>query len=324
MPQPTLLITGGAGFIGSYVNKFVQQAGYRTLILDNLSRNSQHTFHRGQLIQGEVGDAYLLDQLFSQNSIDAVMHFASWINVGESFANPSGYYLNNVMHTHTLLQAMVKHHVKNFIFSSSAAVYGNPYHPLIDENHPCEPINPYGRSKWMVEQMLKDFDHAYGLKSCCLRYFNAAGGDPEGNLPYAPRYLTNLIPIVLRSIQTRQPLTVFGTNYETFDGTCIRDYVHIHDLAQAHLLGLEQLWQTHVSTTYNLGNGKGYSVKEVIHAAEKVTGYLVDYIEGEERSGDPAILIANSKKALKTLHWVPVYGCLEKIIQDMWRVLYIS
>jgi UDP-glucose 4-epimerase len=324
MSQPTLLITGGAGFIGSYVNKFVQQAGYRTLVLDNLSRSSQHTFHRGQFIKGDVGDAQLLDQLFSQTSIDAVMHFASWIDVGESVRNPAAYYLNNVTHTHTLLQAMLRHNIKNFIFSSTAAIFGSPHYTLIDEEHPCEPINPYGRSKWMVEQILQDFDQAYGLKSCCLRYFNAAGGDPEGKLAYAPRHLTNLIPIVLRSIQTRQPLTVFGTDYDTFDGTCVRDYIHIHDLAQAHLLGLEQLWQTHQSTAYNLGNGKGYSVKEVIHAAEKVTGYLVDYMEGPRRAGDPAILVANAKKALKELRWVPVYGCLDKIIEDAWRVLHVS
>jgi len=321
MPQPTLLITGGAGFIGSYVNKFAQQAGYRTIILDNLSRSRRPPKTAGQFIQGDIGDAHLLDHLFSQMHIDAVMHFAAWIDVGESVRDPSRYYLNNVIHTHTLLESMLKHDIKNFIFSSSAAIYGYPHTSLIDETHPCDPINPYGRSKLMIEHMLQDFDHAYGLKSCSLRYFNAAGGDPEGKIRYSSHRATNLIPRLLRSLETKDPIYLFGTDYDTIDGTCIRDYIHIHDLAQAHLLGLEQLWQTHQSQAYNLGNGKGYSVWEVIHAVEQVTGHQVPVIETARRPGDPPILVADSRKALQKLRWVPVYPSLEKMIEHAWQVL---
>lgn len=318
---PTILIAGGAGFIGSQVNKMLNKAGYKTLILDNLSQGNALTVQSGELIKGDIGDKHLLSQIFSTHSIEAVMHFAAFIDVGESVREPSKYYFNNVVNTLTLLNTMIEHNIKKFIFSSSAAIYGYPTQDFIAENHPCHPINPYGETKWMVEKILRDFDEAYQLKSCCLRYFNAAGGDPDGKIKNYQKKALNLIPIALHSLKTNGQLTIYGTDYPTTDGSCIRDYIHIEDLGSAHILGLEKLLSGGPSTQYNLGNGRGHSVKEVIQATEKVTGKKLNVIEGPRRPGDPPLLLADASKAKNELGWSPQYPDLEIMIAHAWKAL---
>lgn len=319
MKKKTILIVGGAGFIGSHVANMLRQADYHTVVYDNLSRSTRSTFADNPFIQGDIGDAQALDTLFTHHPIDAVMHFAAFIDVGESVRDPALYYYNNVCGTLTLLNAMVRHHVKTLIFSSTAAVYGMPQSAAIDETHPCNPINPYGRSKWMVEQILRDYDQAYGLKSCSFRYFNAAGGDPEGQIKSTQPHITNLIPLILKSLKTGGKVTLFGTDYPTPDGTCIRDYIHIDDLGRAHILGMKKLLNGSPSCFYNLGNGQGHSVREVIRAAEHATGMPVLVQEGGRRPGDPPILVANARKAMKELDWQPRYQNLETMIEHAWK-----
>jgi UDP-glucose 4-epimerase len=317
--QQTVLVAGGAGFIGSYVVKRLNQAGYQTVTLDNLSRGKRQAVCYGQFIEGDIGNIETLNQIFNYYQIDAVMHFAAFIDVGESVENPSKYYFNNVVNTLTLLNSMLKHRIKTFIFSSSAAIFGVPLYEGILEDHPCFPINPYGETKWMVEKILRDFDLAYGLKSCCLRYFNAAGGDPDREIKNYQIQVTNLIPLALRKLEMDQPLTIFGTDYSTPDGTCIRDYIHIADLATAHLVAMEKLLAGASSSYYNLGNGQGYSVREVVQAIEKVTGKKLVTIEGARRPGDPPILLANAHKAAQELGWHPRYTALETMIEHAWK-----
>lgn len=320
MPSKTILIVGGAGFVGSHVNKMLQNHGYQTVVFDNLSLGDRRTILKGQFFQGDMANLSDLEKAFSQYSFDAVMHFAALIDVGESITKPSEYYRNNVVNTLNLLEIMSKHAVKNFIFSSSAAIFGMPKEKLISESHPCHPINPYGETKLIVEKMLRDFDNAYGLKSSCLRYFNAAGGDPDGEVKNFKKKETNLIPIILRSLKAAKPVTIFGTDYPTPDGSCVRDYVHVNDLGAAHIIAMEQLFKDGVSTFYNLGNGQGFSVKEVINAVEKVTGLRVNAVEGARRPGDPPILVADSQKAHEKLDWKPKYQ-LEEMIQHSWKAL---
>jgi UDP-glucose 4-epimerase len=319
-----ILVVGGAGFIGSQVNDMLQDAGYNTLILDNLSTGSRKTIQAGTLFVGDMADTKLLDKIFKENHCDAVMHFAALIDVGESMMNPAKYYENNIVNTLNLLNAMQRHNVKMFIFSSSAAVYGKPKNPLkaISEKQECHPINPYGESKLMVEKILRDFDRSYGLRYCALRYFNAAGGDPKGIIKNYKTKEHNLIPTLLRSIKNPgDPLTINGTDYDTPDGTCIRDYIHIHDLGTAHISAMEQLLAGKLSNSYNLGNGMGYSIKEVINAAEKVTGAKIKVVEGPRREGDPPILIADAQKAKRELNWQPRYPKIETIIEDAWKAM---
>jgi UDP-glucose 4-epimerase len=315
----TILVAGGAGFIGSHVNKMLNRAGYRTLVLDNFSQGHPLTVKNGQLIEADIGDRSALNAIFAKEKIDAVMHFAAFIDVGESVRNPAKYYFNNVVNTLTLLETMIAHGVKTFIFSSSAAIFGIPQTSYIAEDHPCCPINPYGESKWMVEKMLRDFDVAYGLRFCTLRYFNAAGGDPQGEIKNYQTQPTNLIPLILRSLKSSQdPLTIFGTDYPTSDGTCIRDYIHIEDLGAAHIQSMEKLFAGAPSACYNLGNGQGYSVRDVIKATEAVTGKKVSFKEGPRRPGDPPILVAKADKAWQELGWKPQYAALEKMIEHAW------
>ena len=322
MKNKTILITGGAGFIGSHVNKILQQSGYKTLVLDNLSRGNSLTLPNTHFINGDIADTYLLNLIFTTNPISAVMHFAAFIDVGESVANPELYYHNNVSKTITLLNSLVEHHVKSFIFSSSASIYGIPQSPTIAEDHVSQPINPYGESKWTVEKILGEYDQKHGLKSCCLRYFNAAGGDPEGVIKHYQPQVTNLIPIILKQLKSgQQTVSIFGTDYPTHDGTCIRDYIHIDDLASAHLLGMEQLEKFGQSCQYNLGNGQGYSVKEVIQAVELVTGKKIEIINCQRRAGDPPILVANATKARMELNWQPKYLALETMIAHAWKAM---
>lgn len=323
--KKTILITGGAGYIGSHVNKLLGKSGYETIILDNLRKGSKKTIVSGTFYEGDCRDKSILEKIFSSSKIEAVMHFAADIDVGESVIHPLKYYENNVFSTLKLLETMIDFEIKNFIFSSTAAIFGPPKTQLIDENHEKNPINPYGRSKLIVENMLSDLDQAYGLKYSCLRYFNAAGGDPESEIPYQNRKESNLIPLILKSLKDpKGQITIFGTDYPTKDGTCIRDYIHVNDLGNAHILSMEKLFSTRESTHYNLGNGQGFSVKDVIHAVEKVTNLPVNKIFGERRAGDPPILVANSEKAKNELNWKPIYPSLEKMIEHAWIAMNAS
>jgi len=272
MTSPSILVVGGAGYIGSHMVKLLLAHGCQVTTLDNFSTGYRDAIVGGEIVQADLADSAALDTLFSRRAFDAVMHFASFIQVGESVDAPIKYYANNVANTLNLLNVMVAHGVKRFIFSSSAAVYGDPLLVSISEDHPKTPINPYGRTKWMVEQILEDYDRAYDLKSVSLRYFNAAGADPAGQLGERHEPETHLIPLVLRAASGRLPdIKVFGRDYATPDGTCIRDYVHVVDLCEAHWLALVRLMHGGGSATYNLGNGNGFSVAEVIAVAERVT-----------------------------------------------------
>lgn len=315
-----ILVTGGAGYIGSHMVATLVNSGFRVVTLDNLCSGHRDAVIAGDFIQADLSDRRLLDNIFSERSFSAVMHFAAHIEVGESVNNPSKYYRNNFSNAQNLLDAMVGHGVDMFIFSSTAALFGEPRYTPIDECHAVHPINPYGRSKWMVEQLLKDYEKAYGLKSMALRYFNAAGADPHGRLGERHDPETHLIPLVLQTASgRRRHISLFGTDYDTPDGTCIRDYIHVHDLCQAHLLALQRLIEGKSSARYNLGNGQGYSVKEVIEAAKMVTHKPISVIISERRSGDPARLVADSKRAKIELGWQPRYADLDTIVAHAWR-----
>jgi UDP-glucose 4-epimerase len=319
MTSPSILVVGGAGYIGSHMVKLLLGSGYQTLTLDNLSTGYRDAVLGGEFIHADLADRPALDRLFAEKHIDAVMHFASFIQVGESVKEPAKYYENNVTNTLNLLDAMVARGIKRFIFSSSAAVYGNPVQVPIPEDHPKNPINPYGRTKWMVEQILEDYDRAYGLKSVALRYFNAAGADPAGQLGERHEPETHLIPLILRAASGRAPeIKVFGRDYDTPDGTCIRDYVHVADLCDAHRLALEQLLQNAPSAAYNLGNGSGFSVAEVIAAAEHVAGRPIKVADAARREGDPPRLVADATRARTQLGWQPRLADLDTIIAHAW------
>jgi len=312
----SILVVGGAGYIGSHMVKMLSQEGYHPITLDDFSTGFRQSVRYGDVFEGSMADTFLLERIFTQYNIEAVMHFASFSQVGESMVNPQIYYRNNVYHTLELLQAVVKFEVKNFIFSSTAAVYGNPRYTPIDELHAKHAINPYGRSKSMVENILADFEHAYGLKFVTLRYFNAAGADPNGELGECHDPETHLIPLVLQAaLGQRDSITIFGDDYNTKDGTCIRDYIHVTDLCSAHLLALESLLDGEDSEIYNLGNGSGYSVKDVISTVEDVLDLRVPVKMGARRAGDPEVLVANADKALHKLGWQPRWSGLPMIVQ---------
>jgi UDP-glucose 4-epimerase len=315
-----VLVVGGAGYIGSHMVKMLLDEGHTVITFDNLSSGFRDAVLGGEFVKGDLADLTALNQVFTQYQPEAVMHFASYIQVGESVQHPDKYYLNNFTNTLNLLNAMVKHQVKHFIFSSTAAVFGEPEYVPIDEVHAKNPLNPYGRSKWMVEQVLADYERAYGLKSVCLRYFNAAGADPSGLLGERHDPETHLIPLVLQALSGRRPhISVFGRDYDTPDGTCIRDYIHIVDLCSAHLLALQKLMENGKSMRFNLGNGEGFSVQQVISAAERVTGKKIQIVEGPRREGDPARLVADATLAKQTLNWQPVYTDLDTIIAHAWQ-----
>ncbi|MGO8693154.1 MAG: UDP-glucose 4-epimerase GalE, partial [Rectinemataceae bacterium] len=314
-----VLIVGGAGYIGSHVAKHLALQGMEPVVLDDLSRGSRAALKWGPFYEGSCGSRPLLDRVFSENAIEAVMHFAAFAYVGESVERPDLYYGNNVAAALTLLDAMVAHGVRHFVFSSSCATFGEALSLPIDETHPQHPINPYGRTKLMVERILADYDRAFGLRSCVFRYFNAAGCDPEGEIGENHDPETHLIPLVLESLGGRGPaISIFGTDYPTPDGTCLRDYVHVNDLAEAHRLGLQKLLETGHSEDYNLGNGNGFSVREVVAAAERVTGLRASVIEKPRRPGDPPALVGSSAKARAILGWKPHYTDLEEIIRTAW------
>ncbi|HEY9871943.1 MAG TPA: UDP-glucose 4-epimerase GalE [Candidatus Obscuribacterales bacterium] len=319
----TILVTGGAGYIGSHAVLALQQAGYEVIVLDNLSYGHRELVEdvlHVKLIVGDTSDRALLDQIFANHNIAAVMHFAAYIAVGESVVEPAKYYRNNVSGTLTLLEAMLDASINKFIFSSTCALYGEPKKVPIPEDHPFDPISPYATSKLMVEQMLSDFDAAYGLKSVRFRYFNAAGADPNGLLgeDHAPE--THLIPLVLlTALGKRDSVSIFGTDYSTRDGTCVRDYIHVADLAEAHVLGLDYLLKGGDSQVFNLGNGNGFSVREVIETAKQVTGREIKVVESNRRPGDPPILVGSSDKARSILGWNPKYPNVNEIITHAWQ-----
>ncbi len=315
-----ILVVGGAGYIGSHMIKLLSQVGDNVVTLDNLSKGYRDAVKYGDFVEGNLGDRNVLDNLFDNSSFDAVFHFAAYIEVGESVQDPSKYYHNNVNNTQVLLDAMVEHEIHYFIFSSTAAIFGEPEYTPIDESHPRTPINPYGKSKLMVEQILADYDHAYGLKSICLRYFNAAGADPDGELGERHDPESHLIPLILQAASGRRDdIKVFGRDYATDDGTCVRDYIHIDDLCDAHLLALKRMQKTGDSDAYNLGNGKGFSVQQVIDTARQVSGKNFTVKDSERRAGDPAVLVADSARAKKELGWQPKFNKLETIIETAWR-----
>jgi len=317
MQNKKILITGGAGFIGSLVNKMLDNAGYQTVVIDNLSSGHRDAVVRGEFVEGDIGSRADLEKIFENHQIDAVMHFAASIDVGESVHNPEKYFRNNVTNTLTLLNTMLDYNVKTFVFSSTAAVYGTPIEVPISEDHPLNPINPYGESKLMVEKILHDFNEAYGLKYCSLRYFNAAGGDPDGEIPNRKSSEHNLIPLALRSLTPGgEKLSVYGSDYHTPDGTCIRDYIHLFDLGTAHILAMKKLLAGGESRIYNLGNGNGFTVKQVIEAAGKVVGHEIPYEIVGRREGDPEVLVADARKAKEELGWEPKYPDLESMVRD--------
>lgn len=314
-----ILVVGGAGYIGSHMVWYLRQHGAQVTVLDDLSSGHRDAVLDADFVQGSLADAGLLDKLFAGKAFDAVMHFASFIQVGESVREPAKYYRNNVANTLNLLEAMHGHGVKRFVFSSTAAVYGSPAYVPIDEAHALEPINPYGRSKMMIEQVLADYAQAYGLQSVCLRYFNAAGAHPEGLLGERHDPETHLIPLVLQAASGRRDhITVYGRDYDTPDGTCIRDYIHIMDLAQAHWQALRYLQDGGASAAFNLGNGQGFSVQHVIDVARQITGQKIALQEGPRRAGDPPRLVADASRAREVLGWKPHYADLQTIVSHAW------
>ena len=321
--KPWILVTGGAGYIGSHTVLALKQAGYQVVILDNLVYGHQDLVEKVlqvELIVGDTGDRPLLDNLFKSRNFAAVMHFSAYAYVGESVTDPAKYYRNNLVGTLTLLEAMLAASVQKFVFSSTCATYGVPQVIPIPENHPQHPINPYGASKLMVERILADFDLAYHLKSVRFRYFNAAGAHPQGLLGEDHQPETHLIPLVLlTALGKRKSIAIFGTDYPTPDGTCIRDYIHVNDLADAHVLGLEYLLNHGNSEVFKVGNGNGFSVREVIAAAQEVTGLTIPVEECDRRPGDPPSLIGSGEKARKILNWKPQYPDIKDIVTHAWQ-----
>ena len=314
-----LLILGGAGYIGSHVCKLLRSKGEKFLVLDNLSLGHRSAVEPHELIVGDLREKRTLEKVFSEHKFDAVMHFAAHSLVGESGQKPSEYWENNLVGVLGLLDTMREANVTQFVFSSTAAVYGEPTEVPIPEDHPKNPTSTYGATKWAVEMALAGYGKAYGLRSVALRYFNAAGSDPEGQLGEDHSPETHLIPAAILSATGKNPpMSVFGEDYPTRDGTCVRDYVHVNDLAEAHYLALQHLRSGGASEVFNLGSGEGFTVKEVIEAIEKVSGVPVPRSVGPRRAGDPAVLIASSDKIRKALGWSPAYQDLEEIVRHAW------
>lgn len=315
-----ILIVGGAGYIGSHINKELTKQGYKTVVFDNLSSGKKELVKWGEFFEGDLGNIESIREVFKKYQIEGVMHFAAFKAVGESVVDPQKYYKNNVANTINLFEVMKENGVNKFIFSSSAATFGEPKYIPIDEKHPQSPINPYGETKLIVEHILRDYSSAYGFKYVSLRYFNACGADLEADVGEWPGSSSNLIPLVLdAAIGRREDIKVFGTDYPTKDGTCIRDYIHVTDLATAHVLAFKYLVDGGESQCLNLGNGRGFSVKEVIEMAKKVTGIDFKVTETDRRAGDPPELVADSKKAQEVLKWQPQYQDLERIVDSAWK-----
>ncbi|MBC7092501.1 UDP-glucose 4-epimerase GalE [Candidatus Bipolaricaulota bacterium] len=314
-----ILVTGGAGYIGSHTIKELLRDGREVVALDNLSTGHRELVLCEEFVEGDLADAALLRRTFQRYPIQAVIHFAAHTSVPESVADPQRYYRNNVAGTLNLLQAMLAHGVKAIIFSSSAAVYGDPVALPIPEDHPTQPKNPYGRTKLVVEEILADYARAYGLRYIALRYFNAAGSDPEGEIGEWHEPECHLIPIVLEAALGKRPhVEVYGTDWPTKDGTAVRDYIHVSDLAQAHVLALERMMEGRAGGAYNLGIGRGYTVREVVETCRRVTGREIPALEAPRRPGDPAALVADPSRARRELGWEPRYTALEPIVETAW------
>jgi UDP-arabinose 4-epimerase len=317
--RPTILVTGGAGYVGAHACKALDRAGYQPVVLDNLVYGHQLAVRWGMFERGDIADRARLDELFVRYRPNAVMHFAAFAYVGESVTDPGKYYRNNVAGTLSLLEAMRDHAVHRLVFSSTCATYGVPEKVPIPESALQRPINPYGRSKLMVEMMLGDFDAAHSIRSIALRYFNAAGADPDGEIGELHDPESHLIPVALDAVTGRgPPLTVFGDDYDTPDGTCIRDYVHVSDLADAHVLALQALERGAASDAFNLGNGSGTSVREVLAAIERITGRPVPHSVGPRRPGDPAVLVSEARRSASELGWRPSLSDLDSIVATAW------
>lgn len=315
-----ILVTGGAGYIGSHCVARLLADGIDTVIIDDLSKGHKDALKGGRFYEGDLNNREFVRKVFAKEKIEAVIHFAAFSLVGESVHKPGKYFTNNIGASLSVLEAMAEFGVRDIIFSSTAATYGEPEKTPIEETDPQIPTNPYGESKLAVEKVLKWFSVAYGIRYCALRYFNVAGALPDGSIGEDHRPESHLIPIVLQAAMgKRDAITIYGTDYPTPDGTCIRDYVHVCDLVDGHLRALEYLRNGGESTAFNLGIGKGFSVREIIDAAKAVTGKDIPVIEGERRAGDPAVLIASGSKAMDILGWQPEYTSPAPIIEDAWR-----
>lgn len=315
-----ILITGGAGYIGSHTAKHLAQAGHEIVVLDNLSRGHRWAVKWGPLEEVDLTDLPAVQSTLQKRRPDAVVHFAAYALVGESVQDPGLYYRNNFVGSLNLIQALLASGCRKMVFSSTCATYGNPQRPVLDESHPQAPVNPYGHSKLMVEQALADFRISHGLQSCCLRYFNACGADPDGELGEVHHPETHLIPCIFNALSSGQTLKIFGDQYATPDGTCVRDYINILDLAAAHRLALEALQSGKpLRPAYNLGTGRGHSVREVVAIVEKVTGRNIPVEIFPPRPGDPPSLVARADLARQDLSWQPEWADLEKSVQAAWQ-----
>jgi UDP-glucose 4-epimerase len=315
-----ILIAGGAGYIGSHTNKTLNQAGCKTVVFDNLSTGHREFVKWGKFVEGDLASIEQIRDCFRKHPIETVMHFSAFANVGKSVADPGKYYRNNVVNTVNLLDVMREFEVKYFIFSSTAATFGTPVEIPITEEHLQNPITPYGQSKLMVESILKDYDQAYGIKHVNLRYFNAAGADPDGEIGERHDPETHLIPLAIHAaLDQREAIQVFGGDYATADGTCVRDYIHVNDLADAHIKALDYLKRTGESNAFNLGNGVGFSVREVIEKVRRISGRDLKVEQAARRPGDPATLISSSTKASEILGWRPEFHEIDTIIQTAWN-----
>jgi UDP-glucose-4-epimerase GalE len=314
-----ILVTGGAGYIGSHTAKELIKEGFEVVVFDNFSTGKKELLVGGEIFEGDLMDKEAIKKAFEEKNIEAVLHFASLIQVGESYADPRKYYTHNLITCLNLLDVMLETGVKYFVFSSSAAVYGEPLQNPIPESHPLNPFNPYGQTKFFVEKVIQDYERAYGLKFISLRYFNAAGADPEGRLGELHDPETHLIPnILLFLLEKKKKFEIFGTDFPTNDGTAIRDYIHVADLAKAHVLSLKKLLESSQSEFINLGTNRGYSVLEIINKAEEITGQKVLYTKSPRREGDVPVLLASREKAEKILGWKLHYSNIETIIETAW------
>ena len=316
---PAVLVTGGAGYIGSHAAKALRRAGHRVVIYDNFSAGHRGAALGAPVIEGEIGDVAAVRRAIRESGAAAVMHFAAWLSVPDSVRDPSGYYRNNVVGTLATLEAMAAESCRHFVFSSTCAVYGEPIETPLSETHPTAPINAYGQTKLAVEHALPHFERAYGITSIRLRYFNAAGADPEGELGEDHSPEIHVIPRALEAAATGRPIEIFGEDYPTPDGTCLRDYIHVADLADAHIRALARLTQGGASVSYNVGTERPSSVKDVIAAVERVTGTSLTRRSAPRRPGDPAVLYASAQRIRQDLGWMPKHADLDTIVRDAWR-----
>lgn len=319
--QQTILVTGGAGYIGSHISWLLAKQGYQVIVLDALLYQHYPAMPWATIIKGDIGDKLILQHIFSTYTIAAVMHCAAFIDVSASIKDPRLYYDNNVVRTLQLLQSMLEHRVQRIIVSSSAAVYGNPTYCPIDELHPKDPLTPFGATKYMVERIVHDYAQAYDIAAISLRYFNPAGAQPEENLGELHEPETHLIPHLLAAMMEQKPCTIFGNDYDTFDGTCVRDFVHVRDIAQAHLCALEHLVQGNPSDVFNIGTGNGVSVKHLVTTVEQLFNVKLKIICGARRQGDPAQVVADVRKAQQILNWQPRHSSLEEILKSAYAFM---